>query len=131
MKEKGKVISVRGGEAVIEVMPAEACTKCCSCSAARQRRVRVGLEKMPEVSPGDDVTIEIATSSMMRIYLLIYALPLAVFTAVLFGVYAVSASSVCSFASALAGTAITYFLISRYIKKYPVSLPSACIRKGE
>jgi positive regulator of sigma E activity len=131
MKEKGTVISVKGGEAVIEVMPAEACTKCCSCSASRQRRVKVGREKAPGVSPGDDVTIEIDTSSMMKIYLVIYAVPLLVFTGVLFGVYAASESSIYSFVSALVGTVITYYLISRYIKKYPLFLPSACIRKGE
>lgn len=131
MKETGKVISVNGGQALIEVIPAEACTKCCSCSASRPRRVKVGREKVPRVAPGDLVTIEIDTSSMMRIYLVIYAVPLLVFTGVLFGVYAVSASSILSFVLALTGTAITYYLVSRYIKKYPMFLPTACIRRAE
>ena len=131
MKEKGTVMSLEGGAAVIEITPADACTKCCSCSAAKPKRVRIDGSNMPEVAVGDMVTVDIDTSSMMRVYLMIYALPLLVFVGALLGAYAVTASPILSFTAGLAGTAITYFIISRYIQAHPMALPQACVSKDE
>ena len=129
MKEKGTVRRLEAGAAVIEIVPPDACTKCCSCSAAKPKRVRIDGSNMPEVAVGDTVTVEIDTSSMMKVYLMIYALPLLVFVCALLGAYAVTDSPVLSFTAGLAGTAITYFIISRYIQAHPMALPQSCVRK--
>jgi positive regulator of sigma E activity len=119
------------GTAVIEIPPADACTKCCSCSAAKPKQVRIDGGNMPEVAVGDMVTVDIDTSSMMKVYLMVYALPLLVFVSTLLCAYALSRSPIVSFAAGLGATAVTYFFISRYIKSRPVTLPQVSVIKDD
>jgi len=129
MKEKGKVISVDGQAAVIETLPAEACSKCCSCGAGKPRRLTVTGEKAAGLSEGELVEIEISDSSMMRVYLMMYALPLAVFVLGVFLIYYFTGSPLVSFIAALAATAGTYTAIGYLIKKGVPLVPDTCVRK--
>ena len=129
MKEKGKVIRIGEGVAVVETMPVEACTKCCSCGAGKPRKVTLSGEKAAGLRVGDAVEIEIADSSMMRVYLLMYALPLIIFVASVFLMYLFTASPLASFLMGLTATALTYFVIGRLINKGIPLLPDTCVRK--
>jgi len=119
MKERGKVVEARSGTIVIEVKPHEECHKCGICGAGRPRRVSVSGEKAHGFSVGDTVEIAMESSMMLKLYTLLYGIPLAVFTGTILALYALSGAPVASFAGALAATIITYAGAGLYIRKNP------------
>ena len=128
MKEEGRVVSVKDGLAVIETDPREACTKCCSCRAAKPQRITVKGDKAEGLRAGDKVEINVGTSSMMKVYMLLYALPAAVFLAAILSLYFVTASPVISFAGALAATVASYVFSGRYIAEHVNISPDVCVK---
>jgi positive regulator of sigma E activity len=129
MKENGKVIEVTGGSAVIEVAPREVCTKCCSCRASELRRITISGEKAKGLKEGDLVEIDIEAAMMLRIYILLYGIPLAAFLGSLLAVYAVFRSPIISFLGGMAGTVIVYMAAGYYIRKKRMFSPNVCLRK--
>ncbi|RKY41799.1 MAG: hypothetical protein DRP85_05000 [Candidatus Makaraimicrobium thalassicum] len=117
MEEQGKVIEIRGGAAVVEIEPHEECHKCGSCNASRPRLVMISPEKAGGLNVGDRVEVRIDSLSMMRVYILLYAFPLAAFVGVILALHAVSRSPVISFFGAMAATITTYMFVGRYLKK--------------
>jgi len=129
VKEKTIVISIEGKEALVRTIPDEKCSKCCSCSASRTKTFKINIEEAGGVSPGDLLDIEVSNSSMMRIYFLIYAAPLAVFLLFLSIFYKVWASPVLSFFGAVSAMAAAYAAVAFYFKKRPRVLPTVTVRK--
>jgi positive regulator of sigma E activity len=129
MKEEGKIIKIEGSEAVIEVSPQEACSKCCSCGAARARRVTVSADKTAGLSVGDIVEVEVDTSSMMKVYILMYGIPLVAFLFSIFSLYLVSSSPPVSFVGAILATGIIYLFIGRYMRSRPGFSPEICAKR--
>ncbi len=117
MKEEGIVVQVGEGFAVVEVGPREECHKCASCAAARPRRLTVSGEDAEGLAVGDPVEVEIACSSMMRVYLLLYAVPLAAFVGAVFVLHAITRSPVISFIGALAATVIAYMCVGLCMRR--------------
>jgi len=78
MRERGVVINVTGGRALIEVTPAEGCGKSCSCSAvegnARLRRIE--LEAPDGVRPGSLVTLEVDSGQVLASSAVVFLVPL-------------------------------------------------------
>ena len=129
MEEQGKVIEIKEGSVIIEIEPHEECHKCGSCNASRPRRVTIGAEKAEGLNIGDNVTIGIDSLSMMRVYVLLYAFPLAAFVGVILALQAILRSPVISFFGAMAATAIAYRIVSIYLKKNRGFSPNVCVRK--
>jgi positive regulator of sigma E activity len=67
MRERGIVIEVKDGRALIEVEPAEGCGKSCSCSAVAGKPGprRVELEAPRDVRPGAVVTLEVSSGQVV------------------------------------------------------------------
>ena len=67
MRERGVVIEVTDGRALIEVEPAEGCGKSCSCSAVEGKAHlrRVELEAPEGVRPGAVVTLEVSSGRVV------------------------------------------------------------------
>jgi len=129
MKETGKIIKIGKGIAEIEIAPEKACTKCCSCGASRVRHIKININDRNDLSVGDEVEYWIDTSSILRTYFLIYAVPLAAFLSGIFVFYMLSRSPGISFAGAAVLTIGTYFLISLVINRYPRFIPPARVKK--
>ena len=79
VRERGVVIDVQDGRALIEVTPAAGCGKDCSCSAVegRPHLRRVNLEAPPGVRPGALVTLEVRSGQILASSALVFLGPLA------------------------------------------------------
>ncbi|MFH1665140.1 MAG: SoxR reducing system RseC family protein [Candidatus Omnitrophota bacterium] len=130
MKEEGRVVKVEGGEVTVEVMAAEVCTKCCSCGAAKTRYVTIGEEKAAGLVVGDKVEVEVEASDMMRMYMLLYALPLIVFIAVVFITHAATGSPLLSVLFAIGGIIGSFAAVALYLKKKKPCL-TKCAKKQD
>lgn len=117
MKKEGKIVKIEEEDAIIEMLPQEGCSKCSLCKGLDVQRVTVNSVKVKGLSAGNRVEIEISESSMMRAYMLLYALPLIVFVGGIFAFYAAFHSPIVSLMGALLVTVLTYILIGSYIKK--------------
>jgi positive regulator of sigma E activity len=129
MKEEGIVIKIGKDTATIEIPPRKECTKCCSCGASGPRRTVVSGDKAKGLRVGDRVEIDIETGSMMRVYILLYALPLAAFVMAALILHAVFRSPAASFAGAIISTIITYMLVGFYIRRNPGFSPDVCVKR--
>lgn len=129
MKETGKILKVEEDKAIVEITPAEACTKCCSCSAAKTKTVSVELFGREALKAGDRVELDIEDGSMMKVYTILYVVPLTVFIASILIIYSAAASPIVSFAGAILLTGVTYTGIALYLKKNPACIPSATVKK--
>ncbi|MFC1480028.1 SoxR reducing system RseC family protein [Candidatus Omnitrophota bacterium] len=118
-KEEGKVIKLENASAIIEVVPHEACTKCCSCRASALRHLTVSGENAQGLAVGDRVELDIDPSVMTRVYIFLYAIPLAAFVATVFALYAFLRSPVLSAFGGLLATVVTYLFVGRYAGKTP------------
>jgi len=127
MKERGTVKSVCKDSIAIEIVPPEECSKCSSCGAAKSRIINVDPSGFDEdVRRGDQVTVDVGAVTMMKVYALLYMIPLTVFVVSLLGTFAVIKHPLWSFISALLTTCCAYVLIGRYIKKRPEFHPTVC-----
>jgi positive regulator of sigma E activity len=124
MKEEGKVIRADKDLAVIEITPSEKCTKCCSCGASKARQVTVTGENATGLAAGQRVKIDIESSVMMRLYLMIYAVPLAVFVATVIILHLFTESPIISFTVALAATILVYMGMGYFLKRDPRFSPT-------
>ncbi len=129
MKEQGTVIEIKGNEAIVEIAPHDKCTKCCSCGAGKPRRFTVSGENAKGLAVGDRVEVDVATSSMMRVYLLLYGLPLVVFVAAVLLLYAIIGSPLISFTGALTATVAVYFALGFYARKSRGLSPKVTVTK--
>ncbi len=78
MRERGVVIDVQDGRALIEVTPAAGCGTNCSCSAVegRPHLRRVELNAPPGVLPGALVTLEVSSGQVLASSALVFLGPL-------------------------------------------------------
>jgi positive regulator of sigma E activity len=127
MKEEGTVVRVDKNSASIEIKPHEECTKCCSCGAHRPRQVTVSGEKAKKLKAGDRVMVEIDSSAMMRLYLVLYAVPLGVFVIAALLLFSLSGSPLLSFSGAIVCTAGSYFAAGRLIRTDPAFSPEVTV----
>jgi positive regulator of sigma E activity len=118
MKEHGKVIKIDRGEALVEIEPEGTCTKCASCNASGKRYTAIPAEKAASLKEGDLVEIEVSGKELVKVYLLLYALPLAVFTLSVLMCDLFKCSPPVSFGSAILATAAVYLVAGRTAKKY-------------
>lgn len=125
MKEEGRIIKVENGAATIEIEPRSVCTKCCSCASSRKRYITAEAK---DLKAGDVVEVNIDTSSMMQVYLLLYGAPLASFTLGAILIQKLWQSPIISFSGAVLFTAATYLLVGRYIRKSERFSPEICRR---
>ncbi len=127
MKEQGIVIEITDSEATIRINAHEACTKCCSCKGKDDQTITISGKKREGLNVGDNVEVDIEEGSMLRVYSLLYAVPLVVFVVAILTLYSVLSSPILSFMGAIAFVVVTYFIVSRYIKKLSDLAPN--IRK--
>lgn len=123
MREKGKVIKIEGLSAEIEIEPKEACSKCCACSGRKDHKVLYTGEKVQGLKVGDTVEVEVEPGSMMRVYALLYGLPLVSFIATLIVVYLIAKSPLFSVACGMLAIVLSYFLSGLCIRKIPELAP--------
>ncbi len=127
MKEEGTVVRVDGNSASIEIRPHEECAKCCSCGAHKPRQITVSGEKEKKLKVGDRVMVEIDPSIMMKLYLILYAMPLGVFAIAVLLLYYLSGSPLLGFTGAIVCTAGTYFAAGWLIRNNPVFTPRVTV----
>ncbi|MFH1310138.1 MAG: SoxR reducing system RseC family protein [Candidatus Omnitrophota bacterium] len=116
MKQTGRIVKIEKKILTIEFEKHEACTKCCSCSAGKIKRIEVPQKQCQNFLPGERVDIEINSARMLKVYILLYGLPLIIFTAIICVIYFFTNSSIKSFLAALTATIITYLILGVYIK---------------
>ncbi|MDP8299498.1 MAG: SoxR reducing system RseC family protein [Candidatus Tantalella remota] len=130
MKERGTVKNVGKDSIAIEIVPPEECSKCSSCGAAKSRIINVDPSGFDEdVRKGDHVTVDVGAVTMMKVYALLYMIPLTVFVVSLLGTYAVIKHPLWSFISAVLATGFVYACVGRYVKKSPEFYPKICKTK--
>lgn len=130
MKEKGKVVSIEEGDAVVALDSREACSKCCACDPTKRgSNITVRSPQAEGLSVGDTVEVEITCTSMMKIYTILYGVPLLVFVGIMLVIYGLSKSPVASFAGAIISTILTYLLIGYYIKRTSGIMPDINVSK--
>lgn len=119
MEEKGKVISQRGNVAEISVVRVSACgDNCASCGGnCNLSEVRVNAISEFDLSPGDIVTMEATSKSMLMSIGIAYLLPLVLLvTGAIGGAevlknYGVKAYEVGGFGIGVVFLVISFFLI--------------------
>jgi len=116
MKEVGKIIEVTDKVVVVETDVHEKCSKCCSCQASRGRQVSIRNKGDEKFSVGDKVEIVVETKSILRVYLLLYAVPLVIFLGGVLAVHFITHSPIVSFAAGIALLGLCYAVLSIYIK---------------
>jgi len=117
MKETGKIVQMTDKSIVIETDAHEACTKCCSCQNSEGKQITLDNHYDENFSVGDKVEIEISPVRILRVYLLLYALPLTIFVGGVFAANLLTLSPIISFIVGMAATILSYIVISRQIKK--------------
>jgi sigma-E factor negative regulatory protein RseC len=77
MTEKGKVISIQNGVALVELQPGEKCGQCCACSLGGAGG-KSSLEiKAPDgLRPGHEVTLEIDPAEIVKSSWTLFIFPL-------------------------------------------------------
>ena len=75
MREKGIVRAIEGGEAVVSLKRHSACPGCKACSVSSNGDITIKAAIAGQVKAGDEVTLEIDSSSMIKAIVLVYLLP--------------------------------------------------------
>jgi positive regulator of sigma E activity len=117
MKEEGIIVELKEDLVIVEIKPHEECHKCGSCGAARPRRITVFGEQVQGLSVGDKVQIEMDSSTMLKIYSLLYGIPLVVFTGTVLFLYFIIQSPLMSFTGAIILTALSYIITGLYTRR--------------
>ncbi|MBU0570442.1 MAG: SoxR reducing system RseC family protein [Candidatus Omnitrophica bacterium] len=128
MQENGVVKGIKDGVATVEIIPWDECKTCGSCGAAQPRSIKVSADDFGDIRCGDPVTVNVAPPAMLKVYLLLYAVPLVVFVGLILTGYAVSGHPLWSFVGAILATICVYVLIGRYMRNKPEFLPQICPR---
>ena len=123
MKEEGTVIEVREASATVEIKGHDECHKCGLCRVARARKIIVSGKDARNLKVGDKVEIVLESSVMMKLYLLIYGVPLAAFTAAALLLHAMTEAPVVSFFGGIFATVIAYIAAGAYTKNTPAFTP--------
>jgi positive regulator of sigma E activity len=131
VKEKAIVVKVKEKEVIVRTIPDEKCSGCCSCGASEGRSFAMPISETIPFREGDILEIEVSPGNLMRVYLVIYAIPLLIFLAVLIASYKATASPVWSFVSACAALGAAYSVIGFLARKWHGMFPQACVRKEE
>ena len=126
MREEGIVKSIEKGNIVIETIPSGECKGCGSCGAARPRTISLDPSAFKDIKEGDRVTIDVDASAMMKLYILLYAVPLIVFVVSILTAYAILGEPLMSFATSLLITISVYTCVGRYLKSRPEFSPTIC-----
>ena len=126
MKETGTVVEIDGNRVVLEIVPQEACSKCCACGASKVRKVTIEKKDVSALNIGDVVDYTIDTAVMMKAYMLLYGVPLTVFVSVVILCHIALENPLLSFLAAIGLTCVTYLFIGRYMKKKETFYPNIC-----
>ncbi|MDD5634532.1 MAG: SoxR reducing system RseC family protein [Candidatus Omnitrophica bacterium] len=129
MREEGKIVDITGKNVVVEVSPKDTCTKCCSCNAAYKRKLVLANDKAKSLKIGDQVEVEVDTASIMKIYLLLYAVPLLLFIITVFMVYFMTMKPVVSVAAGVFAIVISYVAVGTIIKNNKKFYPAICDKR--
>ena len=80
MTEKGKVISIHEGKALVMLTPSEKCAGCNLCSQLQPGgKMSLEVEAVEGLHPGQEVTIEIDSREMLKSGWTVFILPLIAF----------------------------------------------------
>ena len=129
MKEKCIITKITDKEIFLETLPGEQCSKCCSCNAGSPRHIVVTKDKAGNVAEGDKVEINVHTKSMMKIYIMLYALPLAVFVGSILVLSMFLPSPIWNFLHSLLLTLVAYLFIGIYIRRHTYFLGDIKVKK--
>jgi len=129
MREKGIIKDIENGIATIETVPSDECRGCKTCGSSSPKTLRMGLDAGEGLMPGDQVEIEVPSSSMMKVYLLLYAVPLTVFLGTALLIYMICFDPLLSFAGSLAATVSAYFLVAFYLRDRKEYMPRICAKR--
>jgi positive regulator of sigma E activity len=77
VRERGIVIEVHDGRALVEIVPAEGCGKSCSCSAVEgtPHLRRAELDAPDGVRPGAVVTLEVSSGQVLTSSAVVFLVP--------------------------------------------------------
>ena len=124
MKDCGKIIKIDEKNITIEISPQAECQKCGACHGAKKRQLAIPVKpKYKDLAIGDNVDLIIEDSIMLKVYMLMYGLPLVIFVAGIVLTYFITEHPLISFAAALILTAITYLFLGKYTRTNEAFLP--------
>jgi len=129
MKETGKVTKIENGQATVEIEGKEACSKCNVCKEAKTKTTIISGEKARQVKIGDHVEINIDSSVLLRVYALLYLIPLVIFVGSTLISYFIFNSPIKSFFIGCVCTGLGYMIVGRHIKKKEYFLPNVVIKR--
>jgi len=129
MKEKCTIKKITDKEVFLETLPGVECSKCCSCSAANARNIVISKEQAGAVKEGDKVEVTVQNQYMMKIYIMLYAIPLAVFVGSILILSVFFTSPIWNFLYAFLLTLVAYLFISIYIRRHTYFLGDIQIKK--
>lgn len=124
MKEQGYIIKIENTTATVEVRPHEACSKCCSCGAGKKRQVIVTSPNVQDMTIGQEVEVEVDDKVMLKVWLLLYGLPLVAFLAGLLVTNVFTKEPIIAFLAGLACTILTFLAVGRFLRNKPSYSPS-------
>ncbi|MBD3296296.1 MAG: hypothetical protein GF392_02895 [Candidatus Omnitrophica bacterium] len=123
MKECARIVKIGEKEAVLRTEPGTECIKCCSCSASTARKIVLPGVSVEGFAEGDRVFLSVEGGSMMNLYLLLYGVPLVVFSGMLIGVGLLGGSPLLSFFLSLIATTGVYTGVGYVLRRYPKLVP--------
>lgn len=126
MREEGIIIKIEDGFAVIKTIPSKECKCCSACASGRPREIRIKVDNADKYAAGDRIVVEVPSHSIIKLYMLLYGLPLLTFMAALTGVYYFSQNPVLSFFAAVASTLFTYVCVGRLLSRNQSFIPKIC-----
>ncbi len=123
MNEQGIIVKKEKGQLVVRTFLHKECKGCKTCGAGKPREIIVKQEGIEDFKEGDKVEITIDTTKMLRVYLLIYGIPLVVFASSVILVDLLVNNPAISFITAIFLTAISFLSIGRFLKGKTEYLP--------
>lgn len=116
MKEQAKIEKIKGNRIFLRSVPHEECSGCSSCGASRARKTSLKVERPERYEEGEEVWLEIGPDKMMKVYLLLYGLPLMLFLAGSVGTFYFYENAVASFFAGILFIVAGYFFAARKLK---------------
>ena len=117
MKDCGKILRVDEKNITVEIGPQAECHKCGACHGAKKQQLTIPIKPAYEdIKIGDSVELLIDDSIMLKVYVLLYGVPLLVFIACILLVYYITAHPLISFTVAIVSTAIAYLFLGMYTR---------------
>ncbi|KJJ85270.1 Positive regulator of sigma(E), RseC/MucC [Candidatus Omnitrophus magneticus] len=122
MREKGKVVDIKGKYIVLEIPAKSECSKnCCNCHNGKPRQINIIKTNVTgnadNINIGDSMFIEMKSQNFIIICLLLFIFPLVAFSLVLCSSYIILNDPLISFSLGAGIVFLVYIFVGIKMKK--------------